>query len=108
MRQIPAHEMRFLLRACNHDQCFSEISLSISGRVHQGHKDLFVPQAGVQHVLLHHGVGSGETVLGFQPVPNPFGRVALFAGLPLIRVQDLVDNAKPRPSFGFTVGFLRQ
>jgi len=63
LRQIQAQEMCLLFHARNHHQRFTEVSLSVPGRMHQRHENFLVPHARFPHVVLHHGVAAAEAVL---------------------------------------------
>ena len=81
VRQIEALEVRLLLDAGDHHQRFAEIGLRVSRRMRQRHEYFLVLQPRLAHVILHDGVAAAKGVLGFQPVPDPLGRVPLLLRL---------------------------
>jgi hypothetical protein len=107
MRQIHALEVRLLLDAADHYQRFAEIGLCISRRMGERHEHFLVPQARLAHVILHHRVAAAESVLSFQPIPNPLRRMPLLFRLRLVVHQDLVDDPNHGPSLGRSTGFFR-
>ena len=96
VRQVHALKVRLLLNPGDYHQRFAEIGLRVSRWMRQRDKHFLVPEPRLAHVILHHRVAAAKGVLGFQPVPDPLGRVALLFRLRLVVRQDLIDDAQPR------------
>ena len=105
LRQIHAQKMCLLLDAADRHQRLAEIHLGVSWRMRQRHKHFLVPQARLPNVILYDRVTATEAVLFLEPIPDPLGRVPLFLRLRLVVLQNLVDDAQPRPQLGRSTGF---
>src|SRR5208282_3448519 len=92
VRQVHREKMDLLLHPADHRQRFAEVDLRVPWFVPQRHEHLTLPLAALVHVVLYDRDPAGISVLVPQPLEDPLRGMLLLGWLPLIFLQDPVDD----------------
>jgi hypothetical protein len=96
VRQIECEVVDLLLDAANDGQCFAEVGLCMTRRMHQRHEHLSRALLATGHVVLHDGDATGKPMLVAQPLENPLRGVLLLLRAGFVVGEDLVDDRNER------------
>jgi hypothetical protein len=99
VREVESHEVRLLFHAGDLHQSFAEVGLRLARRVGQRDEHLLAADLRRAYVVLHNRVTASISMLGAQPLEDPFGRVPLLARSLLVVFEDRVDHALPWAQF---------